>query len=416
MQIRPLIAAASLTTLMLCAACATDPETKNAGTTAQATPPPPAAADSTPPPLPGPAVLTPVVGRVLAAPIPVPATDGKIHLAYELVLTNTTPQDVTLTGVDVRAGDRTLLSLPGERLTYWTRLAGNPVPTTTLGPAQTGYVWLDVAVDPDEAVPAELSHTVAISVTDPSPPLIPASLSENIAPVTVQTRQPISIAPPLKGPNWLDGDSCCDMSAHRTALNPLDGEIWAAERFAIDYVQLGPDGRLFTGDEARLDSYPYVGTDVVAVGEGPVVSVVDGLPEQVPGTAPTDLPLEEYGGNHVVQDLGGGNYAFYAHLQTGSVQVQPGDQLSTGQVLGALGNSGNSDAPHLHFHVMSTPDPLRSNGLPFVFTDFRLDSRSTGDLDALLEGKPAELEPGFAPRDESGTSPLVYDVMTYAES
>ena len=245
---------------------------------------------------------------------------------------------------------------------------------------------------------------------------IPASLSENIAPVTVQTRQPISIAPPLKGPNWLDGDSCCDMSAHRTALNPLDGEIWAAERFAIDYVQLGPDGRLFTGDEAQLDSYPYVGTDVVAVGEGPVVSVVDGLPEQVPGTAPTDLPLEEYGGNHVVQDLGGGNYAFYAHLQTGSVQVQPGDQLSTGQVLGALGNSGNSDAPHLHFHVMSTPDPLRSNGLPFVFTDFRLDSRSTGDLDALLEGKPVELEPGFAPRDESGTSPLVYDVMTYAES
>ena len=416
MQIRPMIVAASLTTLMLCAACATDPETKNAGTTAQATPPPPAAADSTPPPLPGPAVLTPVVGRVLAAPIPVPATDGKTHLAYELVLNNTTPQDVTLTGVDVRAGDRTLLSLPGERLTYWTRLAGNPVPTTTLGPAQTGYVWLDVAVDPDETVPAELSHTVAISVTDPSPPLIPASLTENIAPVTVQTRQPISIAPPLKGPNWLDGDSCCDMSAHRTALNPLDGEIWAAERFAIDYVQLGPDGRLFTGDEAQLDSYPYVGSDVVAVGEGPVVSVVDGLPEQVPGSAPTDLPLEEYGGNHVVQDLGGGNYAFYAHLQTGSVQVQPGDHLSTGQVLGALGNSGNSDAPHLHFHVMSTPDPLRSNGLPFVFTDFRLDSRSTGDLDALLGGKPAELEPGFAPRDESGTSPLVYDVMTYAES
>ena len=277
-------------------------------------------------------------------------------------------------------------------------------------------MWLDVAVDPDETVPAELSHTVAISVTDPSPPLIPASLTENIAPVTVQTRQPISIAPPLKGPNWLDGDSCCDMSAHRTALNPIDGEIWAAERFAIDYVQLGPDGRLFAGDEAQLDSYPYVGSDVVAVGEGPVVSVVDGLPEQVPGTAPTDLPLEEYGGNHVVQDLGGGNYAFYAHLQTGSVQVEPGDHLSTGQVLGALGNSGNSDAPHLHFHVMSTPDPLRSNGLPFVFTDFRLDSRSTGDLDALLEGKPAELEPGFAPRDESGTSPLVYDVMTYAES
>ncbi|PRC56630.1 peptidase M23, partial [Mycobacterium sp. ITM-2017-0098] len=85
---------------------------------------------------------------------------------------------------------------------------------------------------------------------------------------------------------------------------------------------------------------------------------------QVPGTAPTGLTLEQYGGNHIVQDLGNGNYAFYAHLQTGSVTVTPGDQLTTGQAIGKLGNSGNTDAPHLHFHIMSTPDPLRSDGLP----------------------------------------------------
>jgi murein DD-endopeptidase MepM/ murein hydrolase activator NlpD len=39
-------------------------------------------------------------------------------------------------------------------------------------------------------------------------------------------------------------------------------------------------------------------------------------------------------------------------------------------VLGVLGNSGNTDAPHLHFHVMDGPSPLLSNGLPFVFTSF----------------------------------------------
>ena len=50
-------------------------------------------------------------------------------------------------------------------------------------------------------------------------------------------------------------------------------------------------------------------------------------------------------------------------------------ELTTGQVIGALGNTGNTDAPHLHFHVMSTPDPLASNGLPFVFSSFKLDSR-----------------------------------------
>ena len=81
----------------------------------------------------------------------------------------------------------------------------------------------------------------------------------------------------------------------------------------------------------------------------------------VAGVDPTGLTLAQYGGNHVVQDLGNGNFAFYAHLKTGTVNVKPGDRLSTGQVLGSVGNTGNSSAPHLHFHVMSTPDPLRAD-------------------------------------------------------
>jgi hypothetical protein len=363
-----------------------------------------------------PSVATPLVAAVVAAPIPVPATDGKVHLAYELQLTNVLAQDVTLTSVAVRAGEQTLLNLSGDQLSYWTRLLGIPTPTSKVGPAQSAVVWLDVALDKGTPVPGELIHAVGISVAEPMPPLFPATMTENIAPVTVQTRKPVVISPPLTGPNWLDGDSCCDMTAHRMALNPINGQLWAAERFAIDYVQLGPDGRLFTGDRTKPESYPYFGTDIHAVADGPVVAVVDGLPEQVPGTNPTGLTLEQYAGNHVVQDLGGGNYALYAHLKTGSIEVKPGDRLTTGQVFAALGNTGNSDAPHLHFHVMSTPDPLRSDGLPFVFSSFQLDSRlaSQDALDPILNGQPAQLQPGFGARDETDISPLVLDVMSYA--
>lgn len=419
MPVRSTLAVLSAAAL-LTASCASSPETTPAATSASPLPaatPVPAPPDTTVPSL-----ATPLVGRVLAAPIPVPATDGKVHLAYELMVTNTLAQDVTLTSVEVRGGsdnrdnrDTALLTLPRDRLQYWTRVLGTPTPTTVIGAAQTATVWLDVALPPTDPIPEQLTHAVSITVPDPMLTLFPGAMTEEVAPVTVQTRKPVEISPPLAGPNWLDGNSCCDMTAHRMALNPVNGEIWAAERFAIDYVQLGPDGRLFTGDKVNTDSYPYFGADILAVGDGPVVSVQDGLPEQVPGVTPKGLALGEYGGNHIVQDLGEGNYAFYAHLQTGSVKVKPGDRLTTGQSIASLGNTGNSDAPHLHFHVMSTPDPLRSDGLPFVFGSYRLDSRTTADLDGLLDGRPADLEPGFAPRDQKGTTPLVYDVMTYEE-
>lgn len=362
-----------------------------------------------------PAVVTPVVASVVAPPVPVPATDGKDHLAYELQLINTLTQDVTLTSLAVVAGDQTLMTLSGDNLAYWTRVIGNTTPTRKLGPGQTALVWLDVGLNRPATVPGDLTHAIGITVPKPQPPLFPATMTEKVGQVTVQTRKPVTIAPPLNGPKWLDGNSCCDMTAHRMAMNPLNGQLWAAERFAIDYVQLGPGGRIFAGDKAKPESYPYFGADIHAVADGRVVAALDGLPEQVAGKNPTGLPLDQYGGNHIVQDIGDGNYAFYAHLKTGSVQVKPGDELTTGQVIGALGNTGNTDAPHLHFHVMSTPDPLASNGLPFVFSSFKLDSRMMSEdaLDPLLNGAPAQLQAGFAVRDETDVSPLVLDVMSY---
>jgi hypothetical protein len=395
-----------LTIAVLTIACTSSTQTPSASTTST----PLSKAVGT-----GPTVITPLIASAVAAPIPVPATDGKVHLAYELQLTNVFDQEVTLTSVDVRAADRTVLNLAVDRLAYWTRVMGNPTPTTKLGPAQSAAVWLDVSVAPG-TVPAELVHAIGVSLAQPRPPLFPATMTETVAPVAVQTRKPAVIVPPLVGSNWVDANSCCDMTPHRMALNPLNGQLWAAERFAIDYVQLLPDLRLFNGDKTKPESYPGFGAEIHAVADGPVVAVLDGLPEQVPGESPSGLPLEQYAGNHIVQDIGGGNYALYAHLKTGSIKIKVGDRLRSGQVIALLGNTGNTDGPHLHFHVMSTPDPLRSDGLPFVLSSFRLDGRITSmaAANAVEAGQPAPMLSGFTPRDESAVSPLVLDVMSYA--
>jgi hypothetical protein len=257
-----------------------------------------------------------------------------------------------------------------------------------------------------------------VTVTNPKPldPLFTATQTVNVATVTVSPRKPVAVKQQLAGPTWVDAGGCCGSSVLRAALNPICGQRWAAQRFAIDYLQLDADRRLTNGPADRLDSYAYFGADIHAVGDGTVVGVVDGLPEQVPTKPPSGLPLDQFPGNHVVQDLGGGNYALYAHMKTGTVKVKPGDRLTPGQVIGSVGNTGNSTAPHLHFHVMNTPDPLRSDGLPFVFDDFRLTDRivNPDDVEAVIAGSPAAMQPSLPARDETGVMPLELDVMTYA--
>ena len=374
--------------------------------------------EAPPPTETGPApMLTPLVGSAVAELVPVPATDGRIHLAYELTLSNTLSTEVTMTSLSARSGDQTLATLRGDDLAFWTRAFGaGAEPTDVVKPGQTVTVWMDVALDANAQLPTELTHSVDLAVDKPIPGLVPATLTQPVAPVPVSDRTPVSVAAPLDGPNWLDGDGCCTMSAHRKALNPINGKLYGAERFAIDYVQLRDDLRLFSGSATTPESYPGFGAQIHAVGDGTVVAVVNDLPEQVPTKAPQGLPLDQYGGNHVVQDLGDGNYAFYAHLQPGTITVKPGDDLSTGQPFAELGNSGNSDAPHLHFHVMDGPDPLMANGLPFVIKNFQLSRRvsSPAALDAVLTGKPAAMQPGFAARDESEAMPLDLDVMNYS--
>lgn len=248
-------------------------------------------------------------------------------------------------------------------------------------------------------------------------PIFGSPMTETVAPTAPVNAQPITISPPLYGANWLDGNSCCEVTPHRAAVNSINGALWAPERFAIDYVQLDDEGRVFDGPADDLSSYAFYGTDIHAVGDGPIVGMVSDYPEQVPGANPSGLPVEEYGGNHIVQDLGAGHYAFYAHLQGGNTEgLSIGQKLTTGQVIGQLGNTGNTSAPHLHFHIMDSPLPLASNGLPFLIDDFTLQGRVTGD-DALNACAGDQPEPCEIDTADNGTrtdmSPLYLDVMDY---
>ncbi|MGB0119873.1 MAG: M23 family metallopeptidase [Solirubrobacterales bacterium] len=338
------------------------------------------------------AELSPVAFNLLDKPTPVRGADGKMHLAYELEVNNLAPFDVTITKVGARANKNSLgKTLTGSALAERTRL-NNGDSGTTLSGGTGGLIFMDVIYGMGRKVPQRISHAIGLSWTDP------ATLTQRTATMygvnsKVRQQPAIKVASPLRGGKWVAASGCCTLNPHRGATLSIDGNLRAPERFAIDFIQMNDDNRLFSGAIDDLKSYEYFGTKIHAARSGRVVKVRDGLPEQVPGTAPVNPTIQSAGGNHVVVKMAPGRFAFYAHMKTGSVRVKRGQKVKAGKVLGLLGNTGNSDSPHLHFHVMNGPSPLQSNGVPYTFRKFR-GQGFVDDIDKLVAGE----DPGITRR------------------
>lgn len=375
-----------------------------------------------------PAEVTPVLASVSTEPVPVTGTDGAVYLAYELYLTNITSTPVTVESVQALNADSgaVLQTYSDADLVSHSRVVGAapgsaPATSVVLSGGQLGIVWLDPSVPGGSPSPTSLVHQVKLTFPTAPSPLIPAELSETVAATAVSATPAPTIKPPLDGPNWLDGNGCCDeVTAHRGASNPINGRFDFAERFGIDWVQLAPDLTMTTGDPTELSSYAFYGAPIHAVADGEIVAVYDELPDQVPGANPPEgsLTLAQYGGNHVVQRFeqnGQTYYALYAHLRPGTAKaaVTVGESVRVGDLVGELGNSGNTDAPHLHFHVMDGPDPLASDGLPYQFDSLQLVGRASGDdaLGPLLSGQPLAMASGGQTGERTNEMPLHLDLV-----
>ena len=337
-------------------------------------------------------IFTPIVFSVLAPPVPVKGSDGNYHITYELSLSNANTFDWEVLSIEVLDGHpkgQVLHTITTDEVIDAMQLIGTRQPTNSLIPTQSGLVFITFTVENEEDIPDTLLHKVKLTVpgglpefitTFPELPEDQEDITNFGAEVAIDNMDVFVFGPPLEGSGWVAANGCCDAITHVRSVLAVNSKLHISQRYAIDWIKVDQDNRLYVGDPKILDNWAGYNQNVLAVSDAQVVRVVDKFQDQVPFILPAEvgaITLDEIDGNHVILALPNGQFAFYAHLIPGSITVEEGDFVTKGQVIGKLGNTGNTSAPHLHLHIMETASSLGSDGLPHVFDQYNLVGRTT---------------------------------------
>ncbi len=365
-------------------------------------------------------LLTIIVAALLPSQVPAPivqsvdvavpfapvhfSQDGRSQLVYELHITNFQQVDVAIKSVRIDTPRGTIAEyLDADLLKYLTRPGlrnDHPTPQI-LGPGMRAVInlWIEL---PEFSV-QQVTHSIELEVMRPTGP-VPARLESAASPVTLSHEQTVLDAPLRRG-SWIAIYDPLLRGGHRTAMYTLDGRARIPGRFAIDFVALPPSGALPPlAERATANGF---GAEVLAVADGVIAAALDGETDMpVP-----PVPAERASGNYIALDLGAGRFAFYEHLQRGSLVIKAGQRVTRGQVIAKLGSSGSTSiGPHLHFHVANAISLLAAEGLPFEFKQFTVLGRFAS-IQALQGGE--AWQPASAAHGSQNTRPAPNAVIAF---
>ena len=314
-------------------------------------------------------------------PVPV-RIDKQQVLVYELHITNFDSVPLKLTRIEVfgnESSGKAISTLAEGSLAAAMTLVGSKMgdankmgdpnaskDTPSIGPGGRGIVFLWIQLPINEAPPSTLRHKMVFSAAAES---ATSEATLEVFPVPVSRDSVPTLSPPFSGGTWLAGDGPTNNSPHRRSIFAIDGYVYSPERFAIDWIKVGPNGDSHHDGTKSNENWWGFGEPVLAVADGEITEVVNGIADNIPRSSPP-VTLDNIAGNHVILQISTTQFVTYAHLQNGSIRVHLHDKVSRGAALARLGNSGNTTGAHLHFEVTDRNSVLQSQGVPFVFPSF----------------------------------------------
>jgi peptidase M23-like protein len=355
--------------------------------------------------------------RVGVAPTPFSGTDGLTHLAYELIVTRPAGANgARFERVEVfgESDPKPLISYASSDLDQRVmRPEADPKVRygrlVASGTTALIHVWITLLKD--QAVPHTLRHSFGISAEDGS------AVFAGEARVEVHSATPPIVGRPFRAGAWLAHNG---PGQHRSPHwgSALVDERGARipQRYAIDFIGVDENGSAVRGDvrKSTNEDWTGFGSEILAVVDGVVHAARDGLADNQPlvePPPPASPSVSDTYGNYVIIAVDDHTFVHYAHLQRNSVTVKTGQRVRRGQVIGRLGNSGNTNGPHLHFNITDGPSHEATQGVPFVFDAFESLGRTTPDI--ALGAEPSSERPRFSPSKRGKELPLDATVVRF---
>lgn len=122
-------------------------------------------------------------------------------------------------------------------------------------------------------------------------------------------------------------------------------------KHAWDFVVGDENGKQFKGEGDYLEDYYCYNKDVLSPADGTVEEIIDGIEDNIIG----DIDMVHNWGNTIVIKHTDFLFSKLSHLKPGSIKVNEGEKVQSGQAIAKTGNSGRSPYPHIHFQFQETP-------------------------------------------------------------
>ncbi|AYB33461.1 M23 family metallopeptidase [Chryseolinea soli] len=309
--------------------------------------------------------------NVLWTPEPT-VIDGKRVAYYELRIVSQVRDSLALKALKViNSSDHSVVASFNEedlKHRFHNEDADGKEKKGVLNPDASGVIYLEIVL-PQTDGGVHLLHQLDVVAVDGQPK---GTYTLQGGKIQRSKTSPVVLGMPLRGGPWVAIYEPSWERGHRRVMFTTDGEQHIPGRFAIDFIMPDQQGHFSNGNSDSTRNWYGYSAPVLAASDGVVVATRIDFMESLTLSAHPDYPSSRATGNYIAIAIDNNRVVFYEHLKPGSITVKSGQRVRKGDVIAAIGFTGQTTGPHLHFHVADRNSPLGAEGVPFVIDTFSL--------------------------------------------